>query len=156
RRDEAGLPRGEPRRHGPDAGGPAVAVHRRSARRAARRPGRPRRAAGRLRWPAMTSTTIPVGGERPYDVLVGRDLLGALPGLLPGAAQAAVLYAPPLKDYATRVADVLDGALPIEVPDAEAGKTIEVAARCWETLGAAGFTRSDAVVGVGGGAVTDL
>jgi len=104
----------------------------------------------------VSATTIAVGGEQPYDVLVGRDLLGALPGLLPGAAQVAVLYAPPLKDYASRVVDALDGALPVEVPDAEAGKTIEVAARCWETLGAAGFTRSDAVVGVGGGAVTDL
>ena len=56
----------------------------------------------------MTHTTIPVGGERPYDVLVGRDLLGALPDLLPGAARVAVLYAPPLKEYATRVADALD------------------------------------------------
>ena len=28
--------------------------------------------------------------------------------------------------------------------------------RCWEALGQAGFTRSDAVVGVGGGATTDL
>src|SRR6185436_15611518 len=46
--------------------------------------------------------------------------------------------------------------LPIEVPDAEAGKTIEVAARCWDALGGARFTRTDAVVGVGGGAVTDL
>ena len=43
-------------------------------------------------------TTIPVGGERPYDVLVGRDLLGSLPGLLPGATRVAVLFAPPLKD----------------------------------------------------------
>jgi 3-dehydroquinate synthase len=105
----------------------------------------------------MTHTTIPVGGERPYDVLVGRGLLGALPGLLPGAAQVAVLYAPPLKEYATRVADALDATpLPIELPDAEAGKTVEVAARCWDALGAAGFTRTDAVVGVGGGAVTDV
>ena len=31
-----------------------------------------------------------------------------------------------------------------------------MAARCWDALGAAGFTRTDAVVGVGGGAVTDL
>jgi len=42
------------------------------------------------------------------------------------------------------------------VPDAEAGKAIGVAADCWDRLGAAGFTRTDAVVGVGGGAVTDL
>src|SRR4051794_12620177 len=44
----------------------------------------------------------------------------------------------------------------IEVPDAEAGKSIEVAARCWDELAAAGFTRTDVVLGVGGGAVTDL
>jgi 3-dehydroquinate synthase len=42
------------------------------------------------------------------------------------------------------------------VPDAEAGKTAGVASRLWAELGQAGFTRSDAVVGVGGGAVTDL
>ncbi|TDC80795.1 3-dehydroquinate synthase [Micromonospora sp. KC606] len=105
-------------------------------------------------------TRIPVGGERPYDVLVGRDLLGELPGLLPGASRAAVLHAPPLKELADALAERLGAAgvspLLVEVPDAEAGKRIEVAADCWERLGAAGFTRTDAVVGVGGGAVTDL
>ncbi|MFC8619311.1 3-dehydroquinate synthase [Micromonospora purpureochromogenes] len=105
-------------------------------------------------------TRIPVGGERPYDVLVGRDLLDPPPRLLPGAERVALLFAPPLKDLADTLAERLRAVgvtpLPIEVPDAEAGKRIEVAADCWERLGAAGFTRSDAVVGVGGGAVTDL
>src|SRR6266516_3702491 len=105
-------------------------------------------------------TAIQVDGAATYDVLVGPDLLDALPRLLHGAAQVAVLYALPLKGYAARVGDVLGGAgmapLPIELPDAEAGKTVEVAARCWDALGAAGFTRTDAVVGVGGGAITDL
>jgi 3-dehydroquinate synthase len=105
-------------------------------------------------------TRIPVPGDRPYDVLVGRGLIDALPGLIDGAVRAAVLYAAPLKERATAVADALSAAgirpLPIEVPDAEAGKTIDVAARCWDELGAAGFTRTDAVLGVGGGAVTDL
>ena len=44
----------------------------------------------------------------------------------------------------------------LAVPDAEAAKTAEVAASCWAALGTAGFTRSDVVVGVGGGATTDL
>ncbi|MGB2570672.1 3-dehydroquinate synthase [Micromonospora citrea] len=105
-------------------------------------------------------TRIPVGGERPYDVLVGRDLLDELPGLLPGATRVAVLHAPPLKELADALAERLGAAgatpLTVEVPDAEAGKRIEVAADCWDRLGAAGFTRTDAVVGVGGGAVTDL
>ncbi|MFI7521606.1 3-dehydroquinate synthase [Micromonospora globbae] len=105
-------------------------------------------------------TRIPVGGERPYDVLVGRDLLDTLPGLLPGATRVALLHAPPLKELADALGERLRAAgmtpLPVEVPDAEAGKQIDVAAACWDRLGAAGFTRSDAVVGVGGGAVTDL
>ncbi len=108
----------------------------------------------------MAVTAIEVGGERPYPVLVGRGLLAELPPLVAGAAQAAVVHAPPLKAYADEVAEALRAAgvrpLPMEVPDAEAGKTIEVAARCWDELGAAGFTRTDLVVGVGGGAVTDL
>ena len=43
-----------------------------------------------------------------------------------------------------------------EVPDAEDAKRIEVAAFCWGILGQAEFTRTDAVIGLGGGAVTDL
>src|SRR5690606_31239237 len=43
-----------------------------------------------------------------------------------------------------------------EVPDAESGKRVEVAAFCWQVMGQADFTRSDAVIGFGGGAVTDL
>ena len=43
-----------------------------------------------------------------------------------------------------------------EVPDAEAGKRVEVAAFCWQVLGQADFTRTDAIVGFGGGAITDL
>jgi 3-dehydroquinate synthase len=42
------------------------------------------------------------------------------------------------------------------VPDGEEAKTAAVAADCWEALGRAGFTRSDAVVTLGGGATTDL
>lgn len=104
-------------------------------------------------------TRIAVGGDQPYDVLVGRDLPD-LPQLLPGAHRLAVLYASPLQGRAEQLAERTRAAgvtpLLVEVPDAEAGKHIDVAATCWERLGAAGFTRADAVVGVGGGAVTDL
>src|SRR3954465_16066725 len=100
------------------------------------------------------TTRIPVRGDRPYDVLVGRGLAKHLPELIGSAARTAVLFAPPLLEQADAGARELPGPLLIEVPDAEAGKTVEVAARCWGALGAAGFTRTDAVVGVGGGAVT--
>jgi 3-dehydroquinate synthase len=105
-------------------------------------------------------TTVTVGGDQPYDVLVGRDLSDRLPELVPGAAQVALLHAAPLREQAERLGAGLReqgvGVLPVEVPDAESGKTIEVAARCWDALGGAAFTRTDAVVGIGGGAVTDL
>jgi 3-dehydroquinate synthase len=102
------------------------------------------------------TTRIPVRGDRPYDVLIGRGLAKHLPELIGSAARTAVLFAPPLLEQAAAVARELPEPLMMEVPDAEAGKTVEVAARCWDALGAAGFTRTDAVVGVGGGAVTDL
>ena len=46
--------------------------------------------------------------------------------------------------------------LDLELPDGEAAKSAAVVADAWERLGAAGFTRSDAVVTVGGGATTDV
>ena len=106
-------------------------------------------------------TTIEVRAERPYQVLVGRGLLEEIPGLLDaGVRRVAVIHPPTLADLAARVADRLarsgGDAMPIEVPDAEAAKTADVAARCWAALGRAGFTRTDAVVGIGGGSTTDL
>ncbi len=105
-------------------------------------------------------TTVPVTGAHPYPVLIGRGLLAELPALLPDATRAVVVYAPPLTARAEAVVAVLRRAgvavRPVVVPDAEAGKTADVAARCWDACAAAGVTRADAVVGVGGGAVTDL
>ena len=105
-------------------------------------------------------SVIEVGGERPYRVVVGPAALDALPDLVAGAARAAVIFAQPVAGHAAAVVAALRGAglepLELPVPDAEAGKRVEVAAACWDALGAAGFTRTDVVVGVGGGAVTDL
>jgi 3-dehydroquinate synthase len=105
-------------------------------------------------------TVIPVGGEQPYEVLVGADLTNRLPSMVPGATQVAVVFTGSVRETAERAAAGMRAAgaevLAIEVPDAEAGKTVEVAAQCWNALGAASFTRSDAVIGVGGGATTDL
>lgn len=104
-------------------------------------------------------SVITVYGDPSYDVVIGADATIALPDHLSGAARAAIIHAPPLREHAARVAGFIADAVTvelIEVPDAEAGKTIDVAGECWDRLAAAGFTRTDVVIGVGGGAVTDL
>ena len=106
-------------------------------------------------------TRITVGGDAPYDVVVGHHLLGELPGLLGDRVRKVLLVHPGvLTASAEAVRDdlVAQGyqVYLAEVPDAEDAKTAQVAAFCWHVLGQADFTRTDAVVGLGGGATTDL
>jgi len=106
------------------------------------------------------STRIRVETDRPYDVVVGEGLLGELPGLVERAQRVAVVHPRALSVTAQAVADDLKGngfeAHTVEVPDGEQAKDLKVAAYLWDVLGQAGFTRTDAVVAVGGGATTDL
>ncbi|MFC8193544.1 3-dehydroquinate synthase [Cellulomonas sp. NPDC057328] len=105
--------------------------------------------------------TVRVAGEQPYDVVVGRHLLGHLPALLGEAVRRVLVVHPPtLATSADAVReDLLAQGYEVflaEVPDAEEAKTAQVAAFLWQVLGQADFTRSDAVIGLGGGATTDL
>lgn len=106
------------------------------------------------------SARVTVRGTTPYDVLIGRAVTGEVTAMLPGADRIAVVHTESLAAYAASVLDSLRSSgfsvLPLVVPDAEAGKSLAVAGQCWDRLGAAGFTRNDAIVTVGGGAVTDL
>lgn len=106
------------------------------------------------------SATVNVSAERSYAVVIGRDLLAEVVPLAEGATRAAIIHQPSVRDVARRVGRVLEEAgiqvVAVEVPDAEGSKTVDVAERCWSALGAAGFTRNDVIIGVGGGAVTDL
>jgi 3-dehydroquinate synthase len=115
-----------------------------------------------------TPTRIRVGagatgdpaGANAYDVVVGHGLQGELAGLLAGAQRVLVVHPAALsaRGEAVRAGLAEHGFRTVvaQVPDGEEAKTAGVAASCWQALGDAGFTRTDAVVGVGGGAVTDL
>jgi 3-dehydroquinate synthase len=111
--------------------------------------------------PSTEPARIAVNGERAYEVLVGYGLLAEVPAWLGGGVQrVALLHPPTMIKTAERLSHLLTAAglepVRIDVPDAEAAKSVAVAERCWSILGNAGFTRSDAVVGLGGGATTDL
>ncbi|GHD67286.1 hypothetical protein GCM10010336_30100 [Streptomyces goshikiensis] len=114
-----------------------------------------------------STTRVRVGagpGTEPYEVLVGRGVLADRDGLHrligPRARRVAILHPRALTDTAdalrARAEELGYETLALRVPDAEAAKTAAVAADCWEALGRAGFTRTDVVIGVGGGATTDL
>ena len=110
----------------------------------------------------MTDTTvITVPGVDSYDVVVGRGIQQSIVDAL-GKAVAKVLIVHPAalgaKANALRE-DLLDSGYEVllaEVPEAEDAKRVEVAAFCWQIMGQTDFTRTDAVVGFGGGATTDL
>ncbi|MFK4295327.1 3-dehydroquinate synthase [Arthrobacter sp. GAS37] len=110
------------------------------------------------------STVIKVSGQSAnenYDVVVGRGLLETLPAKLGERVRRVLVIHPrALRLTGDTVRAELEAAgftsLTAEIPDAEEGKHIQVAAFCWQVLGQNDFTRSDAIVAVGGGAVTDL
>jgi 3-dehydroquinate synthase len=105
-------------------------------------------------------TILTVAGASPYDVVVGHGLTARVPGVLGESVQrVALLFPAGLEERAQPLLDVLltdFDVLALGLPDGEQAKTAAVAADCWEALGERGFTRSDAVVTVGGGATTDL
>jgi len=110
---------------------------------------------------SSSRVTIDVQGERPYAVVIGRDLAKDVASFLaPGTRQVAVIHQPSTSAAALDVAAALGEAqfivTLIPVPDGEGAKTASIAEQCWSVLGQAAFTRSDAIVGVGGGAATDL
>ncbi|QMU98178.1 3-dehydroquinate synthase [Microbacterium esteraromaticum] len=110
----------------------------------------------------MTTTTISVSGQTAYDITVGRGILDRVQAALdPAVRKVLVVHPPTLAKRAAELRERLmsEGGIDVllaEIPDAEAGKRIEVAAFCWQVMGQADFTRTDAVIGYGGGSVTDV
>jgi 3-dehydroquinate synthase len=109
----------------------------------------------------VSSQAIRVGGADPYDVVIGAGVLGDLPGLVGRRARiVAVIHDEGLAEIARPVAAALEKAgyrvEALPVPRGEAAKEIGVLAGLWSRFARLGMTRSDAIVGVGGGATTDL
>jgi 3-dehydroquinate synthase len=106
------------------------------------------------------TTIIPVTGTDPYDVVVGPGVLGDIADRLGSrVAKVLIVHPPTLGAKANALREQLMPRFEVylaEVPDAEDAKRVEVAAFCWQIMGQTDFTRSDAVIGFGGGATTDL
>ena len=103
----------------------------------------------------MRRVRVELGG-RGYDVVIGdgarRELAGVVSATVPTATRAAVVTQSPVG------VDVEPG-VPFDlftVPDGEGAKTLEVVEELCRGFARAGLRRSDVVVAVGGGVVTDL
>jgi 3-dehydroquinate synthase len=109
----------------------------------------------------MSETRIPVDGERPYEVVVGTGILSELPGLVGKRAETtAVIHDERLGAVARPACRALAEAgyrvVTAGVPGGEAAKDVATLARLWSWLAESKVTRTDCVVGIGGGAATDL
>jgi 3-dehydroquinate synthase len=92
--------------------------------------------------------------------VVGRGLLDEIPAALDGVKKILIVHPQALSATADAIRERLSvqgfEAILAEVPNGEDAKRIEVAAFCWGIMGQADFHRNDAVIGLGGGATTDL
>jgi 3-dehydroquinate synthase len=108
-----------------------------------------------------TRIRVGAGSDPAYDVLIGYGLLEKVAGQLgPGVERVLVIHSHALAEIGEAVGDALRAqgfsAFTAEVPDGEEAKSAGSAASLWAVLGERALTRSDAIVGVGGGTVTDL
>ena len=99
---------------------------------------------------------INVTAERDYTVSIGGQWESLLIPLIQERTRVAVItsssYSPDLTALQS-----LDCELHVfTVADGEEAKNTATLLNLWNWLGAAGFTRSDLIVGIGGGAITDL
>ena len=104
---------------------------------------------------------VQVGGDSPYEVVIGRSLLNHVASCLSEKTKKVLIVHPvALSQSAEALREELISsgleAILAGVPDTEEAKRVEVAAFCWQVLGQADFTRTDAIIGFGGGSTTDL
>ena len=107
-------------------------------------------------------TVIDVTGPSPYSIYIDRGLSAQIADTVrdSGARQVAIIHQTPLADTAEQLrASLANTGVTVTllpVPDAEASKSLTVVGQLWDALGEAHFTRQDLIIGLGGGAVTDL
>jgi len=101
-------------------------------------------------------TVVTVKAEHSYPVNITNSWLREIKTPLAARTRVAVIvsegYSPDLSELKSIEAELHVFA----VPDGEGGKNVATLSKLWNWLGAAGFTRSDVIVGIGGGAITDL
>ena len=99
---------------------------------------------------------VSVRAEREYDVCIDVNYREELLSLSRTRDKVAVIFSENMKEQLNGFALGDAEVFYFPVSDSEAAKSTQTLLQLWDWLGAAGFTRSDLIVGIGGGAITDL
>lgn len=99
---------------------------------------------------------IEILAERKYSARITGDWRGDLSPLVTKRNRVAIIYSAAMLSQMPAFSFGEADVLTIEIPDGEAGKSLAVINYIWERLAKAGFTRSDLLVAIGGGTVTDV
>ena len=99
---------------------------------------------------------ISVKAEREYEVVFTGDWKASLASEISNRSRCAVVVTEALREQLGNLVAGDCEFIYCIVPDGEEGKSPQVLLQLWNWLAAAGFTRSDIVIGVGGGAITDI
>ena len=156
---------GRPLLGGPGSGGFARTAERLSAILEERRPLYEGAAHYRLDASRPLSETTALAAEHSRtaadssEILIGRDLPRPLLPRREDRERAVVIAQAPVLATARRAVEEMRSAIPavlIEVPDREEAKTLAALGMIYERLAQLNLGRHDTIVGVGGGAVTDV
>ena len=99
---------------------------------------------------------VSVTAERDYTVSIGSPWIDSLVPLIQSRTRVAVIVSSGFSPELTLLQELDCEIHVFAVPDGEDAKNPSTLLNVWNWLGAAGFTRSDLLVGIGGGAITDL
>jgi 3-dehydroquinate synthase len=101
-------------------------------------------------------SVVTIQAERQYEVHIDVEFKEALKSISKHREKIAFIFSENMRDQINdlKVGDAESFYFP--VADSEAAKSTKTLLQLWDWLGAAGLTRSDLIVGIGGGAITDL
>jgi 3-dehydroquinate synthase len=104
----------------------------------------------------MIVAEIQVNAERQYAVRITGDWRGDLSPIASKRDRVAIISSAAMSSAIPAMSFSGVEVTQIEIPDGEAGKSSNTLNYIWGKLAEAGFTRSDLIVAIGGGTVTDV
>jgi 3-dehydroquinate synthase len=108
----------------------------------------------------MRTHLITEGGTEQSHIVVGRALMSDVVAAYASTKNVVVLCQPSTEDLASRYSTAFEAAgvhvVGTTLPDGEAAKSLRVVEDVYRLLNGGRITRGDAVIAIGGGALTDV